>query len=165
MEMKEITEKEIVTKEVNVIKDKSKSNKPNKLVKRAFAYNTYPKHIVDLSIIIKNNSEIRRFTALGIINYLKQKEIIAKDDKCYINFKWNKFAINCNGLVKEYKYNETFFITAICAAFISFSNSAQLVINSFIENEHIDEEITNNDVNSIVNLINNSNEIVETNAD
>lgn len=94
----------------------------------------YPEHIVNLALIIKNNAEIRRFTALGILNYLLQKGEI-KGKSRYVNFKYNKFAVSCDGLVREYLYTEPFFINALIAAFSSFSASAQRTINIFCEKE------------------------------
>ncbi len=94
----------------------------------------YPEHIVNLALIIKNNAEIRRFTALGILNYLLQKGEISGKSR-YVNFKYNKFAVSCDGLMREYLYTEPFFINALIAAFSSFSASAQRTINIFCEKE------------------------------
>lgn len=97
------------------------------------AYN-YPEHIVAIALIIKNNAEIRRFTALGILNYLLQKGEI-KGDSRYVSFKWNKFAVKCDGLMREYFYTEPFFINALVASFNSFSASAQRTIDAFCHKE------------------------------
>lgn len=94
----------------------------------------YPEHVVAIALIIKNNAEIRRFTALGILNYLLQKGEI-KGDNRYISFKWNKFAVKCNGLMREYSYTEPFFINALVASFNSFSASAQRTIDAFCHKE------------------------------
>ena len=94
----------------------------------------YPEHIVAVALIIKNNAEIRRFTALGILNYLLQKGEI-KGDKRYVSFKWNKFAVKANGLMREFSYNEPFFLNALVAAFSSFSASAQRTIDAFCKKE------------------------------
>lgn len=94
----------------------------------------YPEHVVAIALIIKNNAEIRRFTALGILNYLLQKGEI-KGDNRYVSFKWNKFAVKCNGLTREYSYTEPFFINALVASFNSFSASAQRTIDAFCHKE------------------------------
>lgn len=94
----------------------------------------YPEHVVAIALIIKNNAEIRRFTALGILNYLLQKGEI-KGDNRYVSFKWNKFAVKCNGLMREYSYTEPFFINALVASFNSFSASAQRTIDAFCYKE------------------------------
>ncbi len=100
----------------------------------SFAMSTFPKHIVQISLLIKNNAEIRRFTALGILNYLLQKGEIS-GEKRYVVFRWNKFAVRANGLVREYSYSEPFFLNALVAAFTSFSASAQRVIDEFCRKE------------------------------
>lgn len=94
----------------------------------------YPAHIVNVALIIKNNAEIRRFTAIGILNYLLQKGEINGDHR-YVTFKWNKFAVKCNGLMREYSYSEPFFLNALVASFSSFSASAQRIIDTFCHKE------------------------------
>lgn len=94
----------------------------------------FPEHVVQIALLIKNNAEIRRFTALGILNYLLQKGEI-KGTSRYVSFKWNKFAVKCNGLMREYSYNEPFFLNALVAAFSSFSASAQRTIDAFCKKE------------------------------
>lgn len=114
----------------------------------------FPEHYIQIALIIKNNAEIRRFTSIGILNYLLQKGII-KGDKRYVSFKWNKFTVKCNGLVKEYSFNEPFFLNALVAAFSSFSASAQRTINQFCQKEmntSLDKTVDVNEVNNIVAL-------------
>lgn len=96
--------------------------------------NKFPDHIVQIALLIKNNAEIRRFTALGVLNYLLQKKEISGDSR-YVSFKWNKFAVKCNGLMREYSYTEPFFLNALVAAFSSFSASAQRTIDNFCKKE------------------------------
>ena len=114
----------------------------------------FPEHYISIALIIKNNAEIRRFTSIGILNYLLQKGII-KGDKRYVSFKWNKFTVKCNGLVKEYSFNEPFFLNALVAAFSSFSASAQRTINNFCQEEmntSLDKAVNVDEVNNIVAL-------------
>ena len=114
----------------------------------------FPEHYIQIALIIKNNAEIRRFTSIGILNYLLQKGII-KGDKRYVSFKWNKFTVKCNGLVKEYSFNEPFFLNALVAAFSSFSASAQRTINQFCQKEmntSLDKAVNVEEVNNIVTL-------------
>lgn len=116
--------------------------------------NNYPEHIVQIALIIKNNAEIRRFTAIGIINYLLQKGEI-KGEKRYVSFKWNKFSVSCDGLKREYFYNESFFLNALVAAFTSFSASAQRTIDKFckVELKHnIQDACDQNEINNIVDM-------------
>lgn len=114
----------------------------------------YPEHVVQIALIIKNNAEIRRFTALGILNYLLQKGEI-KGTARYVSFKWNKFAVKCNGLMREYSYNEPFFLNALVASFSSFSASAQRTIDNFCKHEMsvgINKAVDKEEVENIVTL-------------
>lgn len=114
----------------------------------------FPEHIVQIALLIKNNAEIRRFTALGILNYLMQKGEI-RGDKRYVSFKWNKFAVKANGLMREYSYNEPFFLNALVAAFSSFSASAQRTIDNFCRKEMsvgIAKAVDQEEVDNIVDL-------------
>ena len=90
--------------------------------------------VVNLALIIKNNAEIRRFTAIGIINYLKQTGAIDGVTN-RVSFKWNKFAVISDGLVCEYKYEEVFIINALVASFTNFSASAQRIIDAYCKSE------------------------------
>lgn len=109
-------------------KDKKKINGLPPIV------SAFPEHVVQIALLLKNNAEIRRFTALGILNYLLQKNEI-NGEKRYVSFKWNKFAVKANGLMREYSYNEPFFLNALVAAFSSFSASAQRTIDNFCKKE------------------------------
>lgn len=114
----------------------------------------YPDHVVQIALIIKNNAEIRRFTALGILNYLLQKGEI-KGNARYVSFKWNKFAVKCNGLMREYSYNEPFFLNALVASFASFSASAQRTIDHFCKQEMsvgINKAVDSEEVDNIIAL-------------
>lgn len=114
-----------------------------------------PEHLKNIVLILKNNSEIRRFTSLGMINKLKQAGQIAADAKVYINFYFNKFSISINGLKQEFTYNNSLFVTCLYASFVSFANSANKTINEFCK---IESCIANeNEVNEIVNSIQNTN--------
>ena len=128
----------------------------------------YPEHVVDLSMIIMNNAEIRRFTALGIINYLLQKGEI-KGKKRFVKFWYNKFTVKCDGLAREYFYTEPFFLNALVASFSSFSASAQRVIDNFTKKElekNISEAIDTNEVEILVEacLENSDEEVVAESA-
>jgi hypothetical protein len=114
----------------------------------------FPQHFVNIALIIKNNAEIRRFTAIGILNYLLQKGIV-KGEKRFVSFKWNKFTVKCDGLIKEYSYTEPFFLNALVASFSSFSASAQRTINEFCNKEfncNIDKAVDTKEVDNITTL-------------
>lgn len=156
---------------VEQVKDSSEDSKFKKPFKKKGipeVANRYPQHFVEIALIIKNNAEIRRFTALGIINYLFQKEKI-KGEKKYVKFLWNKFSINVDGLSREYSYTEPFFLNCLVASFASFSANAQRTINNFIVNESVNG-VTNEEIQEIVEMTAsnesaNSEEVVEEDND
>jgi len=110
-----------------------------------------PEHIKNLVLLVKNNAEIRRYTALGIINKLKQKKLIAQDAKVFIQFYFNKYSIIVNGLKQEYTYNNTLFITCLAAAFPSFAHNANKVIDEFITKEN--QTLNESDIEEIVEIV------------
>lgn len=104
-----------------------------------------PSHLTNLVRIIKNNAEIRRFTAIGIINYLTQKEILNGTNK-YVEFLWDKVIVYCDGWSRSYKYKEVFIINALVASFTSFANSAEMTINEFAAKENLFKDNTSSPV-------------------
>lgn len=112
----------------------------------------YPEHFVNIALIIKSNAEIRRFTSIGIINYLLQTGQIAGEGR-YVSYKWNKFAVSCNGLIREYSYTEPFFLNALVASFTSFSHVAQTAIDTFCRKTMklgIDKGVDKSEVENII---------------
>lgn len=102
----------------------------------------YPAHVVKLVNLVKSNSDIRRYTALGILNYLYQKGVI-EEAKGYVSFNWTKFRVVNKGLSTEYRYVEPFFLNCLIASFTSFANAAQKIIKVFCSKEY--EEAFNED--------------------
>lgn len=163
VDVHEITDEQNVVTDVVETENKEKiykSYKPNKFAKEknkdgipAIA-DKFPTHVVQIALLLKNNAEIRRFTAIGVLNWLLQKgEIVG--EKRYVSFKWNKFAVKSNGLMREYSYSEPFFINSLVASFSSFSASAQRVIDQFCKKEMsigITKAVDINEVNNIVIL-------------
>lgn len=106
---------------------------------------------VKIATLMKYNAEIRRFTALGILNWLTQKGVINAKSK-YVTFKWNKFVVRVDGLNKEFSYKEDFFINALVASFASLANYATFVINDFIKYEietDASEVLNNEDIDEL----------------
>ena len=95
----------------------------------------YPEHFVKIALIVKNNAEIRRFTSLGIIEYLRQTQTISPDAKAHVEYQWNKFTVSSKGLRTDYRYSQPFFINSLVASFSNFANSAKIAIEEFIEKE------------------------------
>ncbi len=126
----------------------------------------YPEHVRNIAFLMKNNSEIRRFTAIGIINYLLQRGEI-KGTKRYVSFLWNKFQVKVDGLTKEYYYTEPFFLNCLVASFTSFAASATQTINTFTRKEMsigVEKACDQNEIDEIVeSVIGAANEDVEDN--
>lgn len=133
------------------------TNKTNK--KKDFKKNldNIPEHLKNLVFLLKNNSEIRRFTALGLKNALIKERTITKEDKFYVNFYFSKFAVIVNGLKTEYLYNNQLFINCLVAAFPAFAEHALKTINNYceIENSNYDYE----KVSNISDELRNNNEV------
>lgn len=114
--------------------NKTKKNYPPT---RDYVRPEIPEHLRNLVLLMKNNAEIRRFTALGIIDTLKENGEL-KGEKHYVDFKFNHFVVSDDGLRRDYRYNEIFFLNALVESFTRFANSAQVVITTFVETEKID---------------------------
>lgn len=107
------------------------SKKP---VKGKLPFKNVPEHIARVSVLLINNAELRRFTAIAIRNYLLQKGI-AQEGTVYIKFGARKFTVINNGLVSQYRYTEKFFLNALVAAFPSFAASANRAIENLCQVE------------------------------
>lgn len=103
--------------------------KKPKTGKGQLPFKNVPEHIARVSVLLIHNAELRRFTAIGIRNYLIQKNMV-KEGSVYIKFLPSKFAVNNNGLNTEYSYTEQFFLNALVAAFPSFAASANKAIDN-----------------------------------
>lgn len=125
----EINEKTYVPRNMRNMRPRYKN--PNNIED---ALKIYPEHIVKLVNLVKSNSDIRRYTSLGILNYLFQKGII-EEAKGYVTFNWTKFRVVNRGLSVEYRYTEAFFLNCLIASFTSFANAAQKIIGVFCSNE------------------------------
>ncbi len=101
--------------------------------------NKIPTHVRDLVLLVKNNAEIRRFTALGVINALKASGDI-QGEKCYVEFKWTHFCVSCDKLRRDFRYSEAAFINALVESFSKFAASAEVIINTYATEEKILKE-------------------------
>lgn len=108
--------------------------KTEKTAKGRIPFRNVPEHIARVSVLLINNAELRRFTAIAIRNYLLQKEIV-KPGNVYVKFGASKFSVINNGLVSQYHYTEQFFLNALVAAFPSFAASANRAIDNLCEIE------------------------------
>lgn len=69
-----------VTQEVNTVNENTvateQENTPTNSKGRTIK--NVPNHVTELALIVKNNAQIRRYTAIAIINYLVRKEKLVK---------------------------------------------------------------------------------------
>lgn len=113
---------------------KKKFNKGDNKEKGIIPFKNVPEHIARVSVLLINNAELRRFTAIAIRNYLLQKDIV-EPGNIYIKFGAAKFTVHNNGLVSQYRYTEKFFLNALAAAFPSFAASANKAIQNLCQVE------------------------------
>ena len=113
---------------------KKKFEKGSKTEKGTIPFKNIPEHIARVSVLLINNAELRRFTAIAIRNYLLQKGIVDPGN-IYIKFGASKFSVINNGLVLQYRYKEQFFLNALVAAFPSFAASANKAIENLCQVE------------------------------
>lgn len=160
METKETKTESVANEVVNnnaIVKETVQSPVKKKFNKQGALFNKewcdrVPETTRNLVYLIRNNTEIRRFTALGIINYLLQKGEI-KGNKKYVDFLWNKFRVKVDGITREFLYTEPFFLNCLVASFASFSASAQRTINAFCKAEMsvcIDKACDTEEINEII---------------
>lgn len=126
---------------------KKKFHKGENKEKGIIPFKNVPEHIARVSVLLINNAELRRFTAIAIRNYLLQKGVV-EPGNIYIKFGAAKFTVHNNGLVSQYRYTEKFFLNALAAAFPSFAASANRAIDNLCEIEFAQNagDVIDNDV-------------------
>lgn len=140
-------QQEVVDQPTNEQKPfKKKFHKGDNKEKGVIPFKNVPEHIARVSVLLINNAELRRFTAIAIRNYLLQKGVV-EPGNIYIKFGASKFSVINNGLVLQYRYTEQFFLNALVAAFPSFAASANRAIDNLcqVELEKCTNEVVDND--------------------
>lgn len=141
-------QQEVVEQQPNAqTPSKKKFHKGDNKEKGIIPFKNVPEHIARVSVLLINNAELRRFTAIAIRNYLLQKNIV-EPGNIYIKFGAAKFTVHNNGLVSQYRYTEKFFLNALAAAFPSFAASANRAIDNLCEIEFAQNyaDVVDNDV-------------------
>lgn len=128
MAKKDAREQEVITTQENVQEQKRFREKGK------IPFKNVPEHISRVSILLINNAELRRFTAIAIRNYLLQKNLV-EEGTIYVKFSAAKFSVINNGLILQYRYTEQFFLNALVAAFPSFAASANKAIENLCQVE------------------------------
>ena len=134
--------------------DNFKRNKsPRERLENGLPYATkyYPEHFVKMALLIKNNAEFRRMISLAIKDNLIKIKLANPEDKIYISYYWNKFAVKINGLAREFPYKDVLFVNNFAAAIILFNQYSQKILGNFvnIEGVELDVDYANNITDSV----------------
>ncbi len=106
---------------------------PKKNVKKvAHATPQAPEEIQNVVKIVKYNANIKRHTALNILNTFVEDGFIPDSKGAFVDFMWNKYTVKHNNITKEYKYDNTF-ITALVKAHEDVAKDSAEAINKFIK--------------------------------
>ena len=117
-----------------------KYNKPQtkKIVKKvAHATPQAPEEVQNVIKIIKYNANIRRHTALNILNTFVEDGFIPDTKGAFVDFQWDKYTVKQNGVTKEYQYDKTF-VEALVKAHEDVAKDSAIVINAFVKFANID---------------------------
>ena len=110
-----------------------------------YATQFYPKHLVKIALLIKNNAEFRRMLSLAIKQKLIANGECKTEDKIYISYYWNKYSISVNGLKKEAFYANEDFASCFAVANNLFASYSISILENFLVNE-FEKDIIDYDV-------------------
>ena len=96
-----------------------------------------PRELEDVVKIVKYNANIKRHTALNIINRFVEDGFIDNAKGAFVDFNWQKYSVRHNGVTKEYPYDKTF-VEALVKAHEDVANDSSKYIKTFIEFAKID---------------------------
>lgn len=112
-------------------------------------------HIVRMIRVLHANADIRRYTALGIVNRLIANGTITEDGN-YVRFRWDKFTVSSKGINNDYRYTDIVFLESFVGAFGILTNVASKSLDNFckIEFDKLSgEKIDAKNVDSVSNEI------------
>lgn len=111
---------------------------PKKNVKKvAHVAPQAPEEMQNVIKIIKYNANIKRHTALNIINTFVEDGFIPDSKGAFVDFMWDKYTVKQNGVTKEYQYDKTF-VEALVKAHEDVAKDSAIVINAFVKFANID---------------------------
>ena len=127
-----------MNKDFNGKAKKYNKPQPKKNVKKvAHATPQVPEEIQNVVKIIKYNANIKRHTALNILNRFVEDGFIPDAKGAFVDFMWDKYTVKHNGITKEYQYDKTF-VEALVKAHQDVAKDSASVINTFIKFANID---------------------------
>lgn len=106
---------------------------PKKNVKKvAHATPQAPEEIQNVVKIVKYNANIKRHTALNILNIFVEDGFIPDSKGAFVDFMWDKYTVKHNNITKEYKYDKTF-VEALVKAHEDVAKDSAEAINKFVK--------------------------------
>ena len=127
-----------MNKDFNGKAKKYNKPQPKKNVKKvAHATPQVPEEIQNVIKIIRYNANIRRHTALNILNAFVEDGFIPDAKGAFVDFMWDKYTVKHNGITKEYQYDKTF-VEALVKAHEDVAKDSASVINAFVKFANID---------------------------
>lgn len=100
-----------------------------------YATKFYPQSTVKIALLIKNNAEFRRMISLAIRINLIKTGACTKEDKVYISYYWNKYAVSINGLKTEQFFTSQEFLNAFAVANNCFTSYALNLLEKHMINQ------------------------------
>lgn len=100
-----------------------------------YATKFYPQSTVKIALLIKNNAEFRRMISLAIRINLIKVGACTKEDKVYISYYWNKYAVSINGLKTEQFFTSQEFLNAFGVANNCFTSYALNLLEKHMMNQ------------------------------
>ena len=127
-----------MVKETNGKARKYTKPQPTKNVKKvAHATPKVAEEIQNVVKIIKYNANIKRHTALNILNVFVEDGFIPDAKGAFVDFQWEHYSVKHNGVTKEYQYDKTF-VEALVKAHEDVAKDSASVINAFVKFAKID---------------------------
>ena len=121
------------------VKPKAKNySKPN--AKKPFKKSNTSKvapELEEIVKIVKYNANIKRHTALNIINTFIEDGFIPDGNGAFVDFQWSKYTVKHNGITKEYQYDKTF-VDALIKAHNDMAKDNAKSIDKFIKFANIE---------------------------
>ena len=106
---------------------------PKKNVKKvAHATPQVPEEIQNVVKIVRYNANIKRHTALNILNTFVEDGFIPDAKGAFVDFMWDKYTVKRNNITKEYKYDKTF-VEALVKAHEDVAKDSAEAINKFVK--------------------------------
>ena len=91
-------------------------------------------HIVRMIRVLHANADIRRYTALGIVNRLIANGTITEEGN-YVRFRWDKFTVSSKGINNDYRYTDIVFLESFVGAFGILTSVASKSLDNFCKIE------------------------------